>query len=544
MLPSRYLPFAICVVVFVLSLLMLWDGTVWRWLAALSGALTALGVADLMQTRKTLRRNFPVTAHIRTFFEYFRPMLRQYVVESDMEEVPFSHMQRAIVYQRAKNVLDKRPFGTELDLYADNYEWINHSLAPAKIDSHDFRVAIGGSECKQPYSASVFNISAMSFGALSANAIRALNEGARRGGFYHDTGEGSISVYHRENGGDICWEIGSGYFGCRNADGTFSEERFVENALSPQVKMIEIKLSQGAKPGHGGVLPGAKVSEEIARARGVEMGVDCVSPAAHSAFSTPIGLLEFVARLREKSGGKPTGFKLALGHPWEWFGIAKAMQQSGILPDFIVVDGGEGGTGAAPLEFTDHVGAPLREALLLVHNTLVGLNLRDKIRIGASGKVITAFDLARTFALGADWCNAARGFMFSLGCIQSQSCHTDRCPTGIATQDPGRWQKLNVPDKAERVKMFHENTLNALKELIAASGLVHPNELGPEHVVRRVSSTEVRSLAALYKFVAPGELLAGTPSDHVVFKVFWDVARADTFAPPRTILELRHTKSR
>ena len=543
MLPSRYLPFAICVVVFVLSLLMLWDGTVWRWLAALSGALTALGVADLVQTRKTLRRNFPVTAHIRTFFEYFRPMLRQYVVESDMEEVPFSHMQRAIVYQRAKNVLDKRPFGTELDLYADNYEWINHSLAPAKIDSHDFRIAIGGSECKQPFSASVFNISAMSFGALSANAIRALNEGARRGGFYHDTGEGSISVYHRENGGDICWEIGSGYFGCRNADGSFSEERFVENALSPQVKMIEIKLSQGAKPGHGGVLPGAKVSEEIARARGVEVGVDCVSPAAHSAFSTPIGLLDFVARLREKSGGKPTGFKLALGHPWEWFGIAKAMQQSGILPDFIVVDGGEGGTGAAPLEFTDHVGAPLREALLLVHNTLVGLNLRDKIRIGASGKVITAFDLARTFALGADWCNAARGFMFSLGCIQSQSCHTDRCPTGIATQDPGRWQKLNVPDKAERVKMFHENTLKALKELIAAAGLRHPIELGPEHVIRRVSSTEVRSLSALYPFVKPGELIGGHP-EHAVFRVFWDVSRADSFSPPRTVLELHHTKAR
>ncbi len=543
MLPSRYLPFAICAAAFVLSLLMFWDGAVWQWLAVLSGALTIFGVVDLMQTRNTLRRNFPISAHIRTFFEYFRPMLRQYVVESDMEEVPFSHMQREIVYQRAKNILDKRPFGTELDLYADNYEWINHSLAPAKIDSHDFRLAIGGDDCTQPYSASVFNISAMSFGALSANAIRALNEGARRGGFYHDTGEGSISVYHRENGGDICWEIGSGYFGCRDADGGFSEERFVENALSPQVKMIEIKLSQGAKPGHGGVLPAAKVSEEISRARGVPIGVDCVSPAAHSAFSTPIGLLEFVARLREKSGGKPTGFKLALGHPWEWFGIAKAMQQSGILPDFIVVDGGEGGTGAAPLEFTDHVGAPLREALLLVHNTLVGLNLRDKVRIGASGKVITAFDLARMLALGADWCNAARGFMFALGCIQSQNCHTDLCPTGIATQDPSRWKKLNVPDKAERVKMFHENTLKALKELIAAAGLVHPNELGPEHVVRRVSSTEVRSLAALYKFVAPGELLSGTP-DHVVFKVFWDVARADTFAPPRTILELRHTKAR
>jgi glutamate synthase domain-containing protein 2 len=542
-LVSRYLPFILCLGVFAVALAMSWDGVAWRWLAAIFGLLSVVGIVDLMQTRSTLRRNFPVSAHIRTFFEYFRPMLRQYVVESDTEEVPFSHAQRSIVYQRAKNVEDKRPFGTELNVYATQYEWINHSLAPARIDGDDFRIAIGGPQCANPYSASVFNISAMSFGALSANAIRALNEGARRGGFYHDTGEGSISTYHRENGGDICWEIGSGYFGCRNDDGTFNEGKFVENAISPQVKLIEVKLSQGAKPGHGGVLPGVKVSPEIAAARGVPIGVDCVSPAAHSAFSTPIGLLQFVARLREKSGGKPTGFKLALGHPWEWFGIAKAMQQSGILPDFIVVDGGEGGTGAAPLEFTDHVGAPLREALMLVHNTLVGLNIRDKIRVGASGKVITAFDLARTLALGADWCNAARGFMFALGCIQSQNCHTDRCPTGVATQDPGRWKKLNVPDKAERVKMFHQNTLKALKELIAAAGLSHPSELGPEHVIRRVSSTEVRSLSALYQFVKPGELLGGLPN-HAVFKAFWDIARADTFAPPRTVLELQHTKSR
>ena len=543
LVPSRYLPFGICLAVFALSLAMLWDGYIWRWLAAVSGCLSVIGVVDMLQTRHTLRRNFPLSGHIRTFFEYFRPMLRQYVVESDNEEVPFSHAQRSIAYQRAKNVLDKRPFGTELDLYATQYEWINHSLAPARIDSADFRIAIGGPQCTQPYSASVFNISAMSFGALSANAIRALNEGARRGGFYHDTGEGSLSRYHREMGGDICWEIGSGYFGCRNDDATFSEEKFVENAISPQVKMIEVKLSQGAKPGHGGVLPAAKVSAEIAAARGVPMGVDCVSPAAHSAFSTPIGLLQFVARLREKSGGKPTGVKLALGHPWEWFGIAKAMQQSGILPDFIVVDGGEGGTGAAPLEFSDHVGAPLREALMLVHNTLVGLGLRDKVRVGASGKIITAFDLARTLALGADWCNAARGFMFALGCIQSQNCHTDRCPTGVATQDPGRWKKLNVPDKAQRVKMFHENTLHALKELIAAAGLSHPSELGPEHVIRRVTSTEVRSLSALYQFVRPGELIDGMPN-HAVFKVFWNDARADTFAAPHSVLELHHTKSR
>jgi glutamate synthase domain-containing protein 2 len=541
--PSRFLLFWFCVLVCALSLAMLWDGIVWRWLAAIFGVLVLVGLIDMTARRHTLRRNFPITAHFRTFFEFFRPMLRQYVVESDYEEVPYSHMQRSIVYQRAKNVEDKRPFGSELDLYADNYEWINHSMAPAKIDTHDFRVTIGGPQCAQLYSASVFNISAMSFGSLSANAIRALNAGAKRGNFYHDTGEGSLSRYHREMGGDICWELGSGYFGCRNTDGTFSEERFIENATRPQVKMIEIKLSQGAKPGHGGVLPGAKVTMEIAEARGVPEGVDCISPARHSAFSTPLGLLEFVQRLREKSGGKPTGFKLALGHPWEWFGIAKAMTQSGILPDFIVVDGGEGGTGAAPLEFTDHVGAPLREALLLVHNTLVGLNLRNKIRIGASGKIITAFDLARTFALGADWCNAARGFMFSLGCIQSQTCHTDRCPTGVATQDPSRWKKLDVPDKSERVQMFHENTLKALKELLAASGLTHPNQIGPEHIIRRVSSVEVRSLSALYPFVKPGELIGGVP-DHAVFEVFWNLSRSDSFAPPTTVLEQHHTKTR
>jgi len=544
-LPQRYLVFNVCIAALVFSIVMLWlrDGLLWRWLLGISALLCLVGCFDLAARRHTLRRNFPVTAHLRTFFEFFRPMLRQYVVESDYEEVPFSHVQRSIAYQRAKNVLDKRPFGTELDVYATQYEWINHSLAPAKIDSHDFRITIGGPQCAHPYSASVFNISAMSFGSLSANAIRALNEGARRGGFYHDTGEGSISSYHRENGGDICWEIGSGYFGCRDAHGNFDEKCFVENAATPQVKMIEIKLSQGAKPGHGGVLPAAKVSAEISATRGVPMGVDCVSPAAHSAFSTPLGLLEFVARLREKSGGKPTGFKLALGHPWEWFGIAKAMHQSGILPDFIVVDGGEGGTGAAPLEFADHVGAPLREALLLVHNTLVGLNLRDKMRIGASGKVITAFDLARTFALGADWCNAARGFMFALGCIQSLNCHTDRCPTGVATQDPSRWKKLDVPDKSERVKMFHENTLKALKELIAAAGLRHPDEIGPEHVIRRVSSTEVRSLSALYPFVKPGELIDGLP-EHAVFRVFWEASRADSFAPPRTVLDVHHTRAR
>jgi glutamate synthase domain-containing protein 2 len=540
-LPSRYLGFAVAAALFVLAALRWRDGTGWQVLAVAFGVLTALGVVDLAQKRSTLRRNYPLLAHIRFFFEYVRPMLRQYIVESDNEEVPFSNVQRAIVKQRAKNALDVRPFGTELDVYAERYEWINHSIAPSRIESHDFRILVGGSECRQPYSASVFNISAMSFGAISPNAIRALNEGARRGGFYHDTGEGSLSPYHRENGGDIVWELGSGYFGACERAGVFSEARFADKAKLAQVKMVELKLSQGAKPGHGGVLPAAKVSAEIAATRGVPMGEDCISPPRHSTFDTPEGLLRFIARLRELSGGKPTGFKLALGHPWEWFGIAKAMTTTGILPDFIVVDGGEGGTGAAPLEFADHVGVPLREALMIVHNTLVGLNLRERIRIGASGKIVTAIDIARMLALGADWCNSARGFMFALGCIQSQSCHTDRCPTGVATQDPRRWKRLDVEDKAARVRNFHENTLIALKELVQASGLSHPGELGPEHLIRRVSSTEVRSLATLYKFVRPGELIGGV-SEHAVFQRFWKDARPDTFAPSPDMLARRATK--
>jgi len=542
-LPGRYLPFALCVAAFLLALALWKTGTVAHVAAAVAGALSLLGVVDLAQRRSTLRRNFPVSSHIRFLFEYFRPMLRQYVVESDTDEVPFSHAQRSIVKQRAKQAPDVRPFGTLLDLYAERYEWLNHSMAPTTIAGRDFRIDVGGPQCERPYSASVFNISAMSFGSLSPNAIRALNEGARIGGFFHDTGEGSLSRYHREGGGDIVWELGSGYFGACERAGVFSAERFVERATLDQVRMIEIKLSQGAKPGHGGVLPAAKVSAEIAETRGVPMGEDCISPSRHSAFDTPEGLLHFVAELRRLSGGKPVGFKLAVGHPWEWFGIAKAMTTTGILPDFIVVDGGEGGTGAAPLEFANHIGAPLREALMLVHNTLVGLDLRERIRIGASGKIITAFDLARTLAIGADWCNAARGFMFALGCIQSLSCHTDRCPTGIATQDRGRWKHLDVPDKAQRVANFHAGTLHALKEMLQAAGLSHPSELGPEHVIRRISANEVRSLAALYRFLDPGELLGGRVPEHAVFQRFWNAARPDTFGPPAELAARRASKS-
>jgi glutamate synthase domain-containing protein 2 len=466
--------------------------------------------------------------------------MRQYFIEADTAETPFSRQERALAYQRAKSVLDTRPFGSLQNIYGTDYEWINHSLQPSEYMSHDFRVLVGEGRA-QPYSASVFNISAMSFGSLSANAIRALNKGARMGNFSHDTGEGSISPYHREAGGDLVWEIASGYFGCRNEDGSFSEEKFAAAAVDPQVRMIEVKLSQGAKPGHGGVLPAAKVSAEIAATRGVPMGVDCVSPARHSTFDTPKGLLQFVDRLRTLSGGKPTGFKLAIGHPWEWFGIAKAMHETGVVPDFIVVDGAEGGTGAAPAEFIDHVGVPMHEALMLVHNTLVGLDLRERIRVAAAGKIISGFDIARTMAMGADWCNAGRGYMFALGCIQAQSCHTDRCPTGVATQDPKRWKGLDVPDKATRVHNFHENTLKALRDLICAAGLRHPGELGPEHILRRVSPTEVRSIAAIYNFIEPGALLRGVPP-HAVFQSFWEDARSDSFAPPAGIAQRRASK--
>jgi glutamate synthase domain-containing protein 2 len=390
---------------------------------AFFGLFALLGLRDLFQEKHAILRNYPIAAHLRYLLEGIRPEMRQYFFESEKDGAPFPRDKRAIVYQRAKGVLDKRPFGTEYNVYEARYEWLHHSIVPKQPSREPFRISIGNRACTQPYSASVFNISAMSYGALSANAIRALNKGARMGEFAHDTGEGGFSPYHEENGGDIIWEIGSGYFGCRNGDGTFSAGRFAETASKPQIKMIEIKLSQGAKPGHGGVLPGAKVTREIAGIRGVEAGQDCLSPARHSAFSTPLEMIEFITELRRLSGGKPVGFKLCVGHAWEFMAIVKAMLQTGVTPDFIVVDGSEGGTGAAPLEFMDHMGMPLRDGLAFVHSTLMGVNLRDHIKLGASGKITTAFDMARIMALGADWCNAARGFMFAVGCIQSQSCH-------------------------------------------------------------------------------------------------------------------------
>ncbi len=545
--PIRWLTLLACALAALLAsaLWLALDHDGWLALLALLGAAGLVtGLRDLRQSQHALLRNYPVIGHLRFLFEWIRPEVRQYFLEDDREAVPFSRQQRSLVYQRSKGDSDKRPFGTQLDVHQSGYEWINHSLQPTHIDSSDFRVTIGagaGSRCTQPHSASLFNISAMSFGALSANAIMALNGGARRGGFMHDTGEGSISAHHRVHGGDLVWEIGSGYFGCRNDDGTFSAERFEANARDPQVKLIELKLSQGAKPGHGGVLPGAKVTAEIASARGVPVGLDCVSPAAHSAFSTPLGMLQFLDRLRALSGGKPVGFKLCIGHPWEWFALAKAMRESDLLPDFIVVDGAEGGTGAAPLEFTDHVGAPMQEGLRLVHNTLVGLNLRERVKLGCAGKIVSAFDIARALAVGADWCNSARGFMFALGCIQAQHCHTGACPTGVTTQDAVRQQALVVRDKIERVAMFHRQTLDALRELVQAAGLQHPGELSPAHIVRRGADHEVRLLANLLPSVARGALLQAERGaaewPHNVFRFYWPLASSATFQPTPTKLQ-------
>jgi glutamate synthase domain-containing protein 2 len=528
--PMRYLAFTLCAIGLLLSLLV-WVGGGHGLPVLVFAYLVGTGFHDLWQTKRAVLRNYPVIGHMRFLLEFIRPEIRQYFIESENEAAPFSRAQRSLVYQRAKGDSDKRPFGTQLATHATGHEWMTHSVAPTTLASHDFRITIGP-HTAQPYSASVFNISAMSFGALSANAISALNAGAKRGGFAHDTGEGSISVHHRKHGGDLIWEVASGYFGCRNDDGTFNAEKFKTNARDPQVKLIEIKLSQGAKPGHGGVLPGPKVTSEIAEARGVPVGVDCVSPASHSAFGTPTELMHFVARLRELSGGKPTGFKLCIGHPWEWFAMVKAMLQTGITPDFIVVDGTEGGTGAAPLEFIDHVGSPLQEGLILVHNSLRGAGLRSQVMIGCAGKVISAFDLARLMALGANWCNSARGFMFAIGCIQAQTCHTGHCPTGVTTQDPLRQQALVVGDKAERVYHFHQNTLHALKELVQAAGVQHPNEINAHHIVRRTGDHTVDSLAhALLREIPEGSLLQDTLDGlPMVYRHHWPKASADSFA--------------
>ncbi len=527
---TRYLPFATIVLVsIVCSIFGLSVGTAWLWPLLGLAPLLAVGIWDLTQAQHTLMRLYPISAHIRWFFEWQRPYMREYLLDDDQEGRPFNHNQRALVYRRSKGIEGVQAFGTDLDVYSTQYEWINHAIQAKPNKHHDYRVTIGGKHCTKPYSISVLNISAMSFGSLSAGAVEALNLGAKMGNFYHDTGEGGLSEAHRKHGGDIVWEIGTGYFGCRRADGGFDEDRFTDTASLDQVKMIEIKLNQGAKPGHGGFLPGIKVTPEIARARGVPPWEDVVSPPSHSAFSTPVGLIEWIAKLRKLSGGKPVGFKLCLGHQWEFLAIIKAMLKTGITPDFIVIDGSEGGTGAAPIELSNHVGTPLREGLIFAVNALTGAGLRDCIRIGVAGKVFDGHSMAANMALGADWCNAARAFMFSIGCVQTKKCHTGHCPTGVATQDKRRQAGLVVADKGPRVHLFHQNTLRALADYVSAAGLDGPEQLQPHHLRVRMDKNQVHSADTIYKFMAPGCLL-NAPND-TIYGRWWGMANPESFVP-------------
>lgn len=531
---SRKLVFYMCIVLSVVLLAlsaMNIVSIVWSFIPVL---LTILGLYDITQKKHSVLYNYPIIGHVRYWVESVGPELRQYIIESDHQEVPFSRVQRSLVYQRAKNVSDVRSFGANLDIKKDNYEWATHSMKASVIPNENIRVVVG-SERKKPYSMSVFNISAMSFGALSANAVKALNKGAKMGGFAQDTGEGSVSSYHREAGGDLIWELGSGYFGCRDDNGNFSPEKFAKVSQEEQIKMIEIKLSQGAKPGHGGVLPASKITPEIAETRGVPMGIDCVSPSSHSAFNTPVEMMNFIQQLRDLSGDKPVGFKFCVGHKWEFYAIVKAMLKTGITPDFIVVDGSEGGTGAAPVEFAENIGSPLQESLLFVHNTLLAVGLRDKIKLGASGKIISAFDMVRAFALGADFMNSGRGFMFSLGCIQALSCSNSKCPTGIATQDPERQKALDVEDKSLRVFNFHKNTLHALKEVLQAIGVNHTSEIKPYHIMRRIDPQKVASYEDIMHYVNPKlvKFDENGNQDNMTLPVemrrWWDLSSAETF---------------
>ncbi|MGE0666966.1 MAG: FMN-binding glutamate synthase family protein [Sphingomonadales bacterium] len=508
-----------------LCLFSLW----WLFAAVPLLVMAVVGLADFLHATDPLRRNYPLTVRFRYLLEWIGPFMRSYIVEGDEKTLPFSRDIRGMIYSRSLGEGEPKAFGSELDFDESGYTWIHHSIAARPPADPDFRITIGGPRCTRPYSSSVFNISAMSFGSIGANAVEALNLGARLGGFSHDTGEGGLSEYHLKHGGDIVWEVASGYFGCRDAAGRFDPERFRAQAAHDQVKMINIKLSQGAKPGHGGMLPGPKVTPEIAAARGIEPWKDCISPPAHATFSTPVGLLEFTAQLRDLSGGKPAGFKLAIGHPWEFLAICKAMLKTGLYPDFIIIDGGEGGTGAAPHELPDHVGMPLVDALAFAHAALCGSGLRDHVLLGASGKIVSGFSLARAMALGADFCNAARGFMFSLGCVQSMRCHTGTCPTGITTQDPIRQRAIVVPVHARRVRNFHAATVAKLAEIVGGAGLDHPDELRAEHLYMRLTPNEIRSSADLYPQLKPGALL-DAPED-TPFAALWELADPERFAP-------------
>jgi glutamate synthase domain-containing protein 2 len=511
--------------VFLGLLVFLWDSSS-KGVVALQivfGAVFLLGVYDLFQSRHSILRNYPLLGHFRFFAEKISPEIHQYFIENDTSGTPFSKNQRSLIYERAKSIEGLMPFGTELNVYSPKYFYMKHSLTAHRNQNTDYRLIVGGENCLKPYDCSVLNISAMSYGALGGRAIEAMNLGAKSGHFYHCTGEGGVSPYHLKHGGDLVWQIGTGYFGCRNKNGNFDPAIFQKTAAHPSVKMIEIKLSQGAKPGHGGVLPAAKVSREIAEARGVAEHEDCISPPSHSAFSTPLELCAFIKTLRDLSGGKPIGFKLCIGFESEFFSICKAMKETDILPDFITVDGGEGGTGAAPQELSDHVGWPSDLGLHFVHQTLIGCGLRDRIKIAAAGKIFSSMAMIRLFLLGADWCNAARAFMMSVGCIQARLCHTNKCPVGVATMDKSRQRALVVQDKAPRAYQFHKNTLSALGELLGACGVDHPGEISWKFF----SKNDPLYLKVKDSFIAPEAFLKKRGPEEL--QRLWDLSQAESF---------------
>ncbi len=478
------------------------------------GPLILIGIYDMIQIKHAIQRNFPLVGHIRYILEKFRPEIMQYFIESDIEGRPINREFRNIIYRRAKLVNDTTPFGTQSDVYEVGYEWMDHSMyAKTRSKNEELpRILIGGPDCSKPYSASMLNTSAMSFGSLSKNAVMSLNKGAKIGNYSLNTGEGSISPYHLKYGGDLIWQIGTGYFGCRDKEGNFSGEKFEEMATLKQVKMIEIKISQGAKPGHGGILPAIKNTKEIAEIRGVEPHTDVHSPPAHTTFANSQGLLDFIKKLRDLSGGKPVGFKLCIGKKKEFIDICEAILDKNISPDFITIDGGEGGTGAAPLEFSNSLGMPLREGLVFAHDTLVGYGLKKDIKLIASGKIITGFHIARTYALGADLCNSARGMMISIGCIQARQCNVNTCPTGVATQDKSLMKGLGVNDKSKRAANYHHQTIKSFLELISAAGISHPDEIKRVDIKRRVSQNEYKSYEDLFPSPVEGSLLTSKDS--------------------------------
>lgn len=483
----------------------------WYVVLAILAVLTVMGYQDMFQAKHTVRRIYPLVGRLRYVLEELRPKMYQYFIESDIDGRPIPRIDRSTIYQRAKRELETVPFGTQLDVYAEGYEWMCHSMAPKAFEklNHNPRVTFGNKDCKQPYSASILNVSAMSYGSLSAQAIEALNGGAKLGGFAHNSGEGGLSDYHLKQGGDLIWQIGTGYFGCRDEKGNFNPELYAEKAKTPNVKMIELKISQGAKPGHGGILPASKNSEEIAKIRHVTPHTKVASPPYHSAFDTPIEMMQFIKKLRDLSGGKPVGFKLCIGHKSEFISICQAMIHLDIYPDFITVDGGEGGTGAAPQEFSNYLGAPMLDGVDFVHNILNGLDIRQHIKIIASGKISSAFHIARAMALGADTCNSARAMMMALGCIQALLCNTNRCPTGIATQDPRLTVGLVVDDKKVRVANYHKGTIENFVEMMGASGLEDMKNLTRSHIYRRVSLNQMLTYEEIFPSIKIGSMLKG-----------------------------------